>query len=186
LPADRTRVAALLRGINVGGGNRVPMAELRELLDGLGCAEVVTYLQSGQAVFVPPVGVRATAAGRSGLAVTLEAALKERFALDLRVRVTDLDEVERVVAGNPFAKAAEDHTRVHGVFLERVPDVAALERLRAATKEPNECVVSGAVAYLHYPIGLHAKPVPIERALGMWATARNWRTVLKLQELLAD
>jgi uncharacterized protein (DUF1697 family) len=179
------RVAALLRGINVGGGNRVPMAELRELLGDLGCTEVATYLQSGNAVFVPPKGVRSTRTSDSGLAGPLEQALRERFALDLRVRVTDLDEVEAVVAGNPFGRAVDDPTRVHGVFLERAPDAAALERLRLATQEPNECVVAGAVAYLHYPIGFHAKPVPIERALGMWATARNWRTVLTVRDLLA-
>src|SRR3954451_18694806 len=97
LPADRPRVAVLLRGINVGGGNRVPMAELRELLEGLGCADVATYVQSGQAVFVPPEGVRATKAGRASLATSVEGALKKRFALDLRVRVTDLREIDAVI-----------------------------------------------------------------------------------------
>ena len=189
MPADRrpVRVAALLRGINVGGNNRVPMAELRVLLGDLGCTDVVTYLQSGNAVFVPPSrsAARRRSDGGSELALLLERGLAERFGLDLRVRVTDLDEVDAVIAGNPFGRAVDDPTRVHAVFLETVPDREAVARLSAATQQPNECVVSGAVAYLHYPDGSQAKPVPIEKALGMWATARNWRTVLEVRELLA-
>ena len=180
-------MAALLRGVNVGGNNRVPMADLRVLLDDLGCADVTTYLQSGNAVFVPPArpATGRGAGGRRALAGVLERGLAERFGLDLRVRVTDLAEMDSVIAGNPFGRAVEDPTRVHAVFLEATPDAEAIARLSAVTQEPNECVVSGAVAYLHYPVGFHAKPVPIEKALRLWATARNWRTVLELRDLLA-
>ena len=173
------RVAVLLRGVNVGGHNRVPMSDLRDLLVDLGCSEVTTYLQSGNAVFVPPATTHTATAAVGG---AVEAAILDRLGLDIRVRVTDGAELEQVVAGNPFGRAVEDPTRVHGVFLERTPEAEAIVRLQQATLEPNECVVAGAVAYLHYPLGSQAKPVPVERALGLWATARNWRTVLELRD----
>ncbi len=184
MPAEaaRSRVAALLRGINVGGNNKVPMADLRDLLADLGCTDVTTYLQSGNAVFVPPDATRTATAALAGV---VESAILARLDLDIRVRLTDGAELDAVVSRNPFGKAVEDPTRVHAVFLESAPDKMAIARLRAATVEPNECVVVGAVAYLHYPVGFHAKPVPIERALGLWATARNWRTVLELQKRVA-
>jgi len=177
-----TRFVALLRGINVGGTRRVPMAELRELAEGLGCADVATYIQSGNLV--------CTASGKAGaLETRLEAALAQHFGFEVATLVRDAKTWSALVAANPLAKlAAADpaHLLVGLAKAKLAKDVLAGLRERAQGAERVE--LAGEALWLHYAAGVARSkltPALLDRCAGSTVTARNWRTVLELERLLA-
>jgi uncharacterized protein (DUF1697 family) len=163
------RNVALLRGINVGGKNKVAMADLRELFVGLGGTDVETYIQSGNVVFA---GVLDPA--------EIEAAVREGFGLDLRVIVRTHDELARAVAGNPFPDA--DPKALHVGFLAGDPPDVELE---LEPFHPEDAVVRGRELYLHLPNGVGRSKLPayVDRQLRTPTTVRNWRTVATLLDL---
>lgn len=176
-----TTYVALLRGVNLGSYNKVPMAELRQSLGEGGLDDVRTYIQSGNVVF------RSTA-GAVQLETTIENVIAQRFGLDVRVLVRTDAELVAVLAGNPFAAAQPDQTKLHVVFLSEAPDPARVAALEATHDGAEAFAVSGRDVYLLTPDGLgrasltHAS---FEKAFGLAATARNWRTVNRLAEMAA-
>ena len=171
----------LLRGVNVGGHRRVPMADRRSLLGALGCEDVVTYLQSGNAVCRSDLPV-----GR--LASVTEGALQTELGVTVRVVARSSDQWATTVSGNPLLGLDDDPTRLHVVFLESAPDRDRRDALvtEATAFAPERLVVSGHDAYLHTPDGYHRAKLNhalLERRLGLAATARNWRTVVALADL---
>lgn len=165
-----TRSVVLLRGINVGGHNRLAMADLRTLLGDLGCRDVVTYVQSGNAVVDGP----------PDLVPAVERALAER-GLDVRVLTRTAEELDAVVAGNPLEA---DPTMLHAVFLSGQPDPAVVD---PAQLLPDQVVLGDRVVYVRYAGGSHgtaASKLLSGKRFPLVATARNWRTVLALQELV--
>ena len=174
------RKVALLRAVNVGG-RKLPMAALRALCEDLGWDEVATYIQSGNIVF--------EAAGKpETLAAALEKAIAERFGLDVPVIVRTADQWAKYPAANPFPEAARDGPNRLMLLLSKRPpasDAAAKLQQRAADGEKLER--SGDALWIHYPAGAgrsKLSPSLIDRLVGSPATARNYRTVLKLQEML--
>ena len=170
---------ALLRGINIGGRHMVPMKELRALVEGHGCADVRTYIQSGNVVF------RSTAADTGKLARQLSSAIARSYGFEPQVLVLTSSQLERAVAGNPFPEAASDPARLHLFFLTgapKEPDVVAMNELKARTERFE---LKGRVFYLHTPEGFGRSNLAggIERFLGVSSTARNWRTVTTLLEM---
>ena len=167
----------LLRGINVGGRNALPMAELRAILEGLGAEDVATYIQSGNAVFRGDVTAEAVADG-------IEAAKGFRP----QALVMSCERLEKVMAANPFSKEGEaDGKSVHVWFFAGAPK--ALEDETLALAAPSERVeVTGEAAYLHAPdgIGRSKLAATLEKALGVPATARNWRTVMAIAKLVEE
>lgn len=166
----RSRVL-LLRGINVGGHRRLPMAELRERVERLGGVDVRTYLQSGNVVVAAGP---AELAGR--LADELGTPVLERTATALR----------ETVEGNPF-REVDDPTRLVAVFLSRPLPAAAQALLAPAATAPDRVRPAPGVLYVHYPrgqAGATLRPETLAR-IDPCATARNWRTVLALRELSA-
>jgi len=171
----------LLRGINVGGHNRVPMADLRALLASLGCEDVVTYVQSGNVV------CRADGAPEA-LGAELRAALSTELGLTVPVVGRTADQWAVMVAGNPLLHLDDDPKRLHVTFLDEEPEP---ERVAALLSEaeafaPEVLAVSGRDVYLHTPNGYHQARLSntfLERRLARVATARNWRTVLALADL---
>ena len=118
---------ALLRGINVGGGGKVPMSELRQVVAGLGHRDVATYIQTGNIIFTPSHDDSAA------LAAELEAAVAESFGVRSSVVVLSRSELGKVISANPYPD--EPNPRyVHGVFLLSDPDEAAHQRLADALK----------------------------------------------------
>ncbi len=172
-----TRYVLLLRGINVGRANRIRMPDLVRLLEGVGCRNVSTYLQSGNALVDSAQPVDALTAGveRALAAVGLEVPVLARTGAEL----------DAVVAGDPFAGRGLDPTLVHVAFLSAAPDPDRVTALEAEALLPEEAVVRGREAYLWYGRGVQDTRLttPIKR-LGVIATARNWRTVLALRDLL--
>ena len=176
---------ALLRGINVGGHNRVPMPELRSLMAELGYADVATYIQSGNAVF--------TSDGEPGaLADELEQAIADRMNVSCGVVVITRDELQQVIDDNPFP--GEDNPKfLHAVFRraeltedDRAKVAQAADRARAKGCE-DEAIIVGRTMFLHTPNGLGRSELSAQlarTAASKTGTARNWATVHKLRALL--
>jgi uncharacterized protein (DUF1697 family) len=173
-----SRAIVLLRGINVGGRNRLSMADLRDLLAELDCQDVETYVQSGNAV------VR-TDAGSDGLAVALQRAILARHGFEPAVLVRSAAELANVIAANPFAAKTALPTTVHVYFLEGTPVADAIARLEALRAPDETFVLTGSAFYLHAPSGIGRSRLVknLEAALGTPATGRNWRTVEALAQL---
>jgi uncharacterized protein (DUF1697 family) len=172
--------AALLRGINVGGKVKIPMADLRATLSSLGFEDVVTYIQSGNAVF------RAPKSDEKAVATGIERAIQEAFGHDVAVLLRTHDELEQVERGTPYPVDDAAPTRVHVVFLDEAPAKAAVSGLDPNRSPGDEFAVLGREIYLSLPNGLGRSKLTIdwfERGLGVRATARNWNTLRKLIEL---
>jgi uncharacterized protein (DUF1697 family) len=174
---------ALLRAVNVGGRNRIAMADLRGLLEGLGYGEVRTHLQSGNAVF--------TAAGAppEQLAREIECALAEEVDLAAKVLVRTRAELERAIVANPLLDVADDHSRLLVTFLSAAPDRETLGALAPAEFEPDVFAVGEREIYAWYPDGVRTTRLSNaswERRLGVVATGRNWNTVTRLLELMEE
>jgi uncharacterized protein (DUF1697 family) len=180
LPASRCRYVALLRGVNVGKAARVPMAGLRELLAGLGYAEVATLLNSGNAVF---------AAGRARSAVLaseIAAALVRDMNVTVPVIVKSAGEFDAIVRENPFTAASIDPSRLLVGFTQDARSLATLAAINDATDGPDEFHLGRHAAFLHCRarlIASRAAQALLGKA-GKVATTRNWSTTLKLHTLV--
>lgn len=175
---------ALLRGINVGGNNRVAMADLRRIVASLGHTSVATYIQSGNVVFT------SDGADTSSLARELEHAVAGALGVRPRVLVLSRDELAGVVRDNPYT-SEPDPKRVHAVFLgddlseEAKMAVADAQRRAAERGSRDEAAIVGRALFLHTPDGFGRSELAatlLGRARGPAAagTARNWATVTRL------
>lgn len=173
-----TTYIALFRGINVGGANLLPMKELVALLEELGCTGVKTYIQSGNAVF------RHRAAA-PGLAMKIRAAVAAAKGFEPAVLLLTEKDLARAAAANPFPEAEGDPAKLHLSFLAARPGKPDLERLEELRSRNERFELAKDVFYLHAPdgIGRSKLAAAVEKALGVAATGRNWRTVQKLLEL---
>ena len=174
------RWIGLLRGVNVGGRGRVPMAELRALCAGLGWRDVATYIQSGNLVF-------AAEGKAAALEAELETALAERMRVETAVLVRSAAGWKRLIALNPFDKASGKEPNRVLLGLSKAglrPGAAAALQAKAAGGERVEA--AGGALWFHYPEGVgrsKLSPSLIDRLAGSPVTARNWRTVVKLGEM---
>jgi uncharacterized protein (DUF1697 family) len=169
------RYVALLRGINVGRHKRMPMADLRDLLSGLGYTDVKTLLQSGNAVFSAPARSPGT------VERAIEKAVVDRFGFDVRVLVRTRDEIEAAVAANPLP--VPDGSRFLVSFLDKDPAGSRVRQLDPAEFEPERFAIGAKVLYIWCARGfMDSKLLPelSDERLGVVATARNWNTVTKL------
>jgi uncharacterized protein (DUF1697 family) len=179
-PLPMPRYVALLRGVNVGRGNKVPMAEFRAALAQLGCADVITLLNSGNAVF------SSSSRSPAKLAAPIGEALQARCAVSTPVIVKSAAEFASIVLGNPFLPEEPEHSR----FLVAVSmDQSHLKPLKAIQPllQPSErLAITAQAAYLHCPGGI-SKSKAAEALLCKAArnvTTRNWATTLKIAALL--
>ncbi len=171
---------ALLRGINVGGKNILPMKELVRDLESLGLEDVKTYIQSGNAVF------RAASVDAVGLGAEISATIEKRRGFRPQVLLLAAGELQDAVAANPFPEAEAEPKTLHLSFLAAPPPAPDLEALRAARAPSERFHLSDRVFYLHAPdgIGRSKLAAKAERLLGVAITGRNWRTVSKLREMV--
>jgi uncharacterized protein (DUF1697 family) len=171
---------ALLRGINVGGKNTLPMKALAALLRNLGFHNVQTYIQSGNVVFQEG-GQRSCAQ----LGSRIGAEIKKRFGIETHVLILTSGELKAAMLANPFPGAASEPKTLHLFFMDGEPehaDLAALESIKASGERFS---VQGCVFYLQAPAGIGRSKLAAkaERLLGVCLTSRNWRTVSKLMEM---
>jgi len=173
-----TTFIALLRAVNLAGLNKVRMADLRDLVSGLGFEDPKTLLQSGNVVF----------SGRVRSSAALESSLEKATAAQLGVTtdffVRTAQEWQKVITGNPFPKEAKnDPGHVLMMSLKDAPDRKSVAALTGAIPGRESVRVKGRHAYVVYPDGVGRSKLTmglIEKKLGTRGTARNWNTVLKL------
>ena len=168
---------ALLRAVNVGSRNRVPMAQLREALEAAGYGPVRTYIQSGNVLLTAPTE------DREALATHLERIVSEGFGIKSAVVLRTSAEIAGVVASHPFGP---DTSSTHVVFLYRPPPAASVSHLAALDIAPDRVEVAGTDVFVHYPNGIQGarlSAAQLERTLGVPGTMRNWRTVAALAGL---
>ncbi|GAA4826960.1 DUF1697 domain-containing protein [Streptomyces ziwulingensis] len=180
-----TMYAALLRGINVGGSRKLPMADLRTLVESLGHTAVRTHLQSGQAVFAAGSG------DEESLAVGLAAAIEERFGFAADVIVRDHAYLRAVADGCPFPAAGLQPRQLHVTYFSAPVDEERFAGIDRAAHLPEEFRLGDRALYLYAPDGLGrsrlAEALARPRVTkGVVATTRNWNTVVKLVELTGE
>lgn len=175
-----SRFVALLRGVNVGKGHKVPMAEFRAALEGLGHTEVRTLLNSGNAVFT------SSSHGASTLAEGVGRAIEERCGVIAPVIVKSAAELEAVVRCNPFPPREAEHSRFVVAFASDPSKLEELQGLSALLKPGERFAVTSQAGYLHCAGGLlesnAGKAILGRKESGI--TTRNWATVLKLLALV--
>jgi uncharacterized protein (DUF1697 family) len=177
-----TMYAALLRGINVGGSRKVPMAELRALMEGLGYDSVRTYLQSGQATFASDHG------DEDSLAAELAGAIEKRFGFAVDVIVRDHAYLKAIADACPFPAAELEAKQLHVTYFSAPVDAERFAEIDQAAYLPEEFRLGDRALYLYAPNGLGRSKLAehlSKRRLskGLIATSRNWNTVLKLVEM---
>jgi uncharacterized protein (DUF1697 family) len=172
--------AALVRGINVGGKNKLPMAELTKLLTTIGHEDIVTYIQSGNIVF------RSATRKPGEIEREIETRIADTFGLKIAVVLRTRAELSAIAAASPFLDVESSFTKLHVVFLRSKPRAASVAHLDPDRSPGDRFVVSGREIYLHMPGGSARTKLTLdyfERKLGVDATARNWNTLLRLRDL---
>lgn len=173
---------ALLRGINVGGHNKLPMRELRSVLEGLGLHNVKTYIQSGNVVF------QSERADAPALADEITVAIEQSHGLAPAVLLLDRDTFQSAMDANPFPQAQTEPKTLHLFFLSAAPDAPDWDALEALKKENERYQLIGNVFYLHAPDGIGRSKLAerFGRGWDVTVTARNWRTVSKIMSLVEE
>lgn len=178
-----TYYLALLRGINVGGRNRVPMKELKAAMESEGFQDVVTYLQSGNVLF------ESQETDELALADRLKTLINEQFGTTTPVVVRTFDGLDRTLSRNPYLDEEDEFKWLHVMFLDGTPDEDDVAELDPERSPGDRFSVDGREIFLHFPNGSGRSKLTIdyfERILGVTATGRNWNTVTKLQAMMQE
>ncbi len=171
---------ALLRGINVGGKNKLPMAALAALFAEAGCADVQTYIQSGNVVFQAPPEIAAT------LPAQVSALIAERFGLRVPVVLRTAEQLAETFRTNPFLAQGLPAETLHVLFLAQPPSPEKATGLDPNRSAPDAFIVQGRDIYLYLPNGVADTKLTnayFDAKLATVSTSRNWKTVTKLLQL---
>ena len=172
---------ALLRGINVGGKNILPMADLRATFAECGCTDVTTYIQSGNVVF-------RSSQTKGALSQRLSAAILDRFGLTVPVVIRTRKEFLEVANKHPFETQASELKMLHVFFVADSPTAERIEKLDPNRSPGDEFVVIADQVFTFFPNGVAKTKLSnayFDSALGSIATGRNWRTVGKIAAILS-
>ena len=177
-----TTYVSLFRGINVGGNRIVPMSELKSLHQALGFKDVVTYIQSGNVVF------SSDATNPAQLTRQIGESFAQKFGFHSQVMVRTSDELQEIIASNPFQNQPEkEPNRVAVLFLTTRPESSALEDLKKTYSGPEEIYLTGQELFVYYPDGVGRSKLTLallEKKLKTVSTGRNWNTILQLQKMM--
>lgn len=173
----KTKTAYIILFRGVGGATQLPVAPLREALTAAGFENVATYINSGNAVLRSHLS-------REKVITTVAKICEEKFGFAKAIYAPTLNEWETVIANNPFPDYKEGK-HVHAALLAGTPPKGAIEGLRKYAVEGEAIELVEGVVYLHTPFGLGTSKLgeKFDKGIGVANTARNWNTVLKLQEL---
>lgn len=172
---------ALLRGINVGGRNKLPMKDLTDRFAEAGGDDIRTYIQSGNVIF------QAEPHKVNGLPAVISARIAERFGYRVPVVLRSLEQLRIVIQNNPFLAAGESLETLHVMFLAGQPSPRHIGALDPDHSVPDRFVVRESEIYLHLPRGMAETKLTnayFDSKLATVSTARNWRTVTKLLEMM--
>ncbi|MES1257444.1 MAG: DUF1697 domain-containing protein [Acidobacteriota bacterium] len=173
---------ALLRGVNVGGKNILPMKELCGMFADAGCVDVKNYIQSGNVIFRAEPNLLPT------LSATIGARIADRFGFHAPVVLRSHEDLAATIRDNPFIRRGESEEFLHVMFLADKPAPEHRNNLDADRSRPDEFSVRGREIYLYLPNGVGKTKLNnawFDSKLKTVGTGRNWRTVLKLFELTA-
>jgi uncharacterized protein (DUF1697 family) len=174
---------ALLRGINVGGRRKLPMADLAGIFAAAGAKDVRTYIQSGNVVFAAGAG------DVERIGAVVSETIAARFGFRPPVVIRTAEEWAGVVSGNPFLRADPDIGALHVAFLSGRPTGERIARLDPNRSPGDVCAVRGREVYLHLPSGVARSKLGssyLDTTLGVTSTMRNWRTVLAVLEMVRE
>ena len=173
------RLVALLRGINVGGKNMLPMKDLVAMFERAGCSNVVHYIQSGNVVFDAPAPLAKKIGG------LVEADIVKRAKLQVPVVIRTDAQLEKIASSNPYAKEGKNEDFWFVSFLKDEPEKSLASALDPNRSPGDRFVVRGGDIYLHLQSAAKTKLTNayFDSKLKTVSTARNWRTVLKLVEM---
>ena len=180
-PCSESTYVALLRGINVGGKHVLPMQQLAEIFEKAKCVTVRTYIQSGNVIFSAPPGVV------KSLPELIAARIEQRFGFSVPVVLRNAEQISATLSNNPFLRAGAVEKALHVYFLADLPNAQAVRELDPNRSVPDEYRVSGREIYLHLPNGMGRTKLTngyFDSRLSTVCTARNWATVVKLNELM--
>ncbi|WP_299072055.1 DUF1697 domain-containing protein [uncultured Paraglaciecola sp.] len=169
----------LLRGINVGGNNILPMKKLSEMLLGLDCQNIQTYIQSGNVL------LQHGETNKQILSQQISEKIAQDFGFKPQILLLTLAQFEQAAINNPYYEAQSSPKTLHLFFLAENALHADLDSLTALKKDSESFVLKDQVFYLHAPDGIGRSKLAekVERHLGVPITARNWNTVSKLLAL---
>jgi uncharacterized protein (DUF1697 family) len=183
MPNRKQKFVALLRGINVSGQRKMSMAELRSVCTNIGCNDVQTYIQSGNVVVTAAVSAET-------LEARMEEAIERQFRFFVPVVVRSASSWARYVQCNPFpGEAKEEGNRVLLALSKLSPNAGAASQLRHRATQGERVVKRGDAFWIHYANGVgrsKLNPAVLDRFVGSPVTARNWRTVLRLDEMVRE
>lgn len=174
---------ALLRGINVGGKNKLPMKDLASLFTHAGCNDVRTYIQSGNVIFHAPSRVA------QQLPVQIAQQIEKRFGFKIPVVLRTTEQLASVIHNNPFLPAGVPQEQLHVYFLADLPQASHIAQLDPNRSTPDVYLLRGQEIYLQLPNGMARTKLTnayFDAKLSTICTARNWNTVLKLYELMQE
>lgn len=174
-------LVALLRGINVSGHNKIPMAELRSICSSLGWLHVQSYIQSGNIVFQSD-------SAAAQLEAELEQAIQDHFHLTIPVIIRTASQWSGYIQHNPFPEQSQSQPNLVMLALSKAsPNADAAERLRERAMSGEQIIQTTEALWVHYTDGVASSrlsPALFDRLAGSPVTARNWRTVLKIEEMI--
>ncbi len=177
-----TKNIAILRGINVGGKRKILMKDLRVLFEKLDFSKVETYIQTGNVVFD---------SGETDVFVLetkIQLAITETFGFDVSVIVRTAEEWTESIANNPFRKEKDvDIDRQHLTCMKEFPSPELLEKIKLFQYLPDRYEIIGKDVFVFCENGYGRTKITndfFEKKLKVSATTRNWKTVLKLHEMI--
>ena len=180
-PAGTATYLALLRGINVGGKNKLPMKDLSAMFVESGCENVRTYIQSGNVIFDAAPGVV------TRLPELIAQQIADRFGYRTPVVMRTKDQLRDVVVNNPFLEVGAAEDTLHVLFLADRPNPDRIEGLDPDRSPPDAFVVRGQEVYLRLPHGVGRTKLTndyFDSKLATTSTGRNWRTATTLLQLM--
>jgi uncharacterized protein (DUF1697 family) len=173
---------SLFRGINVGGNQLVRMDALKGLHTSLGLDNVQTYIQSGNVVFT------SDDTDVTQIQKNIEDGFAQTFGFAVKVMVRTANQLNEIIGNNPFHdQPMRETNRIIAMFLASDPASTALEDIQKTYKGPEEIHIIGREAFIYYPEGMGRSKLTntlLEKKLKTAGTARNWNTVMKLQQML--
>lgn len=170
---------ALLRAINLGKRNKVKMAELRILLEELGLSNVQTYIQSGNVIFDSEENAEQ-------LKIKLEQEIESKFGFPVPVVLRTSNEFKQIIESSPYMfESLQKGESLHVSFLDELPSQERIDRLKDYKNEIDEYQIKGKEIYIYFHQDFHKSNLPVHlQKLGVSATLRNWKTVMKLSSML--
>lgn len=172
---------ALLRGVNVGGNNKLPMKELASLCEACGCGDVKTYIQSGNVVF------RLSGKKAAGFPKMLEKQISGQFGFNTTVILRSAVEMRAIAQNNPFFRPSIDPKSLHVIFLAAEPNLTNVVKLNPICTGDEAFSLRGREIFLHLPNGTGRSKMAtyaFDKVLSTVGSMRNWQTVNKLVEIV--